>query len=96
VSKVCIFFLGYQLQESVIGVVSAESHITCAHHCALNDEPKCKSFNFIVDPTLVENCELNSKAALTANDAKLIPRTAASYFEKIKEGIWSIYSFDIL
>ena len=84
--KFVFFFLDYQLQNSVMQTVSAESQITCANHCALHDKSKCKSFNFIVDSALVENCELSSKAALTTNDANLVPRTGALYFEKIKEG----------
>ena len=95
--KVCIFFLlDYQLQNSVMQTVSAESQITCANHCALHDKSKCKSFNFIVDSALVENCELSSKAALTTNDANLVPRTGALYFEKIKPGGVNLFARDIL
>ena len=75
--------------------VSAESQITCANHCALYDKSKCKSFNFIVDPALVENCELSSKAALITNDANLVPRTGTLYFEKIKAGGVNLFARDI-
>ena len=95
--KVCIFFLlDYQLQNSVMQTVSAESQITCANHCASYDKSKCKSFNFNVDPALVENCELSSKAAFTTNDANLVPRTGTLYFEKIKAGGVNLFTRYIL
>ena len=76
--------------------VSAESQITCANHCASHDKSKCKSCNFIIDPTLVGNCELSSTADLANNDGNLVPRTGALYFEVIKEGGVNLFAQDIL
>ncbi|CAB4015918.1 Hypothetical predicted protein [Paramuricea clavata] len=58
--------------------------MTCAHHCAL-EKSKCKSFNFIADPTFTGNCELNFGKAQKLDDANLVPRNGMKYFEEINQ-----------
>ena len=79
-----LFFLGYQCKNGVIRVVDVENALACAHHCTLENEPKCRSFNFIEDPAIVQNCELVSRAYAVADDEALVRRSGVSYFEKIK------------
>jgi hypothetical protein len=63
----------------------------CAHYCSLENSlnSKCKSFNFMTDPTVHLSCELNSNVAETVNDQDLVPSSRASYFETLatEEGI---------
>ena len=85
-----LFFLGYQCKNGVIWVVDAENALACAHHCTLENEPKCRSFNFIEDPAIVQNCKLVSRAYAVAvrrsgvSYLPLVRRSGVSYFEKIK------------
>ena len=73
-------------------MINAESALICATHCAMLKEPKCRSFNFIEDPAIVQNCELLSRATLVANLETLIPRSGVLYFEEIR-GVANILRF---
>ena len=53
----------------------------------MENEHKCRSFNFIEDPAIDQNCELISRASVVVGDEILVPRSAASYFEVIREGM---------
>jgi hypothetical protein len=80
------FFIEHQLKNRILGVVSVESEMMCAHHCTSIEQLKCKSFNYIFDRKVKKNCELNSEAASSMDEASLVPREGASYFERIKKG----------
>ena len=81
-----LIFLGYQFQNGLLRVVDAENALACANHCAIEIEPKCRSFNFIEDGMIVQNCELLSRVASVVDDGELVPRNGVSFFEKIKKG----------
>ena len=68
-------------------MVGAENALACAHQCAMGNEPKCRSFNFIEDSAIIQNCELISRASEVVDDEALVRRSAVSYFEKIREGM---------
>jgi hypothetical protein len=79
-----LFQSGYRLKNSILRSITAENQMTCAHHCAL-EKSKCKSFNFIADPTFTGNCELNFGKAQKPDDANLVPRNGMKYFEEISQ-----------
>ena len=82
---------GFRLKNSLLRSITAQNQMICAHYCSLENSlnSKCKSFNFMTDPTVQLNCELNSNVAETANDQDLVASSRASYFEilAIEEGI---------
>ena len=80
----CYLFQGYLLQNSASRVVNAQSEMMCAHDCALEDQFKCRSFNFISNANVKKNCELNSRVESSSH--LLVSRDGASYFERIDEG----------
>ena len=74
------------MKNSVLRVFKSQSQMICAHHCAIEGQFKCKSFNFILDANEQKNCELNSRAVSSTDDASLVISAGALYFERIKKG----------
>ena len=65
---------GFLLKNSLLLSISAQNQMICAHYCSLENSlnSKCKSFNFMTDPTVHLNCELNSNVVETVNDQDLV------------------------
>ena len=82
---------GFRLNNSLLRSITAQNQMICAHYCSLENSlnSKCKSFNFMTDPTVHLNCELNSNVAETSKDQDLVESSRASYFEILatEEGI---------
>ena len=76
---------GYLLKDSVSRVFKSQSQMVCAHHCAIDGQFKCKSFNFILDANVQKNCELNLRALSSTDNASLVLSAGALYFERINE-----------
>jgi hypothetical protein len=76
---------GFRLKNSLLRSISAQNQMICAHYCSLENSlnSKCKSFNFMTDPTVHLSCELNSNVAETVNDQDLVASPRASYFETL-------------
>ena len=84
--SIFLTLLGYKFQNGLLRVVDAENALACANHCAIEIEPKCRSFNFIEDGMIVQNCELVSRVASVVDGGALVPRNGVSFFEKIRKG----------